>query len=83
MSHLQQLPYHRGFQQSADTSRGNDIGVGHEDELVQSREKSFMLERLLDERIDGLLKGQVDANSDTIGHSSLITFGRASVGGFH
>lgn len=36
----------------ADAAGGDDVSIGHQNELVQAREKRFVLERVLHERID-------------------------------
>ena len=59
----------------------DDEGVGGEHELVQPREERAMLERLLDERVDVLLEGQVDADADRLRASRRA--GGAFVGGLH
>ncbi len=64
MSDLEQLPDHHGFQDGADASRSHHEGVGSQDEVVQTGEEGAMLKRLLDEGIDFLLEGQIDANAD-------------------
>ena len=61
---MQQLPDHHEFQHRTDPARNYDEGVRRQDEMVQAREEGLVFKRLLDERVDFLFKGKLDADPD-------------------
>ncbi len=54
--HLQELPYYGEFEHGAGPARNDHESVRGQYEMVQLREKRFVLERLLHERIDFLFE---------------------------
>ena len=74
MTHLQELPK---------STRGNDVRVGHEHEVVQPSEEGRVLESLLDEGVHLLLKRQVDPDADALHPLACLCRPRPFVGGLH
>ncbi|OPY88290.1 MAG: hypothetical protein A4E72_01352 [Syntrophus sp. PtaU1.Bin208] len=56
---LQKLPDHRQLQHRADSTRNDNKGVGHQDEVMQPRKKSPVLIGLINEGVNFLFEGQV------------------------
>jgi hypothetical protein len=80
---LQELPDHHEFEHGADAPGSYHEGIRSQDEVVQPREKSLVLEHLFYKRINLLLERQVHANPD--GAIALWSLGRSRsfVGGLH
>ena len=66
MTRLQELPDHHRFEQGSSATRGNDVGVGNEHEVVQPSEEGRVLEGLFDKRVHVLLERQVHPDADAL-----------------
>src|SRR4030095_7279455 len=82
MADLEKLPDHHCFQNSTDATRCNDVGIRHQDELVQSGKEGLVFIHLSDEGVRLLLERQVHPDTYTL---RFLAFLRSSsfIGSLH